>query len=134
MVLPRFVQAAMTGQPIIVHDDGLQERCFAHVSDIVGAVVQLVENSSAHGRVYNIGSNRPHSILELARRVQSIVNPKVEIQHQSYSQAYDNDFEDVRRRVPDLTRIRQAIGFEHTKDIDAIIHDVWNYQRSLSTV
>jgi UDP-glucose 4-epimerase len=124
MVLPRFVGAAASGKPLVVHDDGQQLRCFAHVSDVVGAVVQLVETPSAVGRVYNIGSDVPVSILELAERVVARVNPATEIQFQSYQEAYDDSFEDIRRRVPDLTRIREAIGFQATLDLDAIIDSV----------
>jgi UDP-glucose 4-epimerase len=130
MVLPRFVEAAIAGSPLIVHDDGLQQRCFAHVDDVVKAVVRLMETPSTHGRIYNIGSDQPVTILELANRVRRIVNPTASIQHQSYTDAYDQDFEDIRRRVPDLTRIRQDIQYEPQKDIESIIHDVWKYRLS----
>ena len=126
MVLPRFVQAAMTGRPLIVHDDGQQQRCFAHVHDVVKAIVQLVDTPSSHGRVYNVGSNQPLTMLQLAKLVREIVNPKAAIEFQSYADAYDHDFEDIRRRVPDLTRIRQTINYKPTRDIDVIIRDVWN--------
>ena len=126
MVLPRFVESAMNGKPLVVHDDGLQERCFAHVSDVVGAVLKLMETKSSYGRIYNIGADQPISILEMAKRVVAIVNPAASIQFQSYSQAYDEDFEDIRRRVPDLNRIRQAIGYEPTLFLDDIIRSVWN--------
>ena len=116
MVLPRFVDAAIAGGPLVVHDDGKQVRCFAHVDDVVGAVVKLTETPEAAGRVYNIGSNQPVSILELAQRVIDRVNPKAKIEFQSYSDAYDESFEDIRRRVPDLTRIKNAIGYTATKD------------------
>lgn len=128
MVLPRFVTAARENRPLQVHDDGQQVRCFAHVADVVRGVTKLIETPATHGRVYNIGSNRPVSILELAKRVCAIVNPAASIHHQTYAEAYNKDFEDVRRRVPDLTRIRQAIGFEPTHDIDSIIRDVLRYQ------
>lgn len=121
MVLPRFVEAARGGTPLIVHDDGRQVRCFAHVEDVVGAVIQLVEKESAHGRVFNIGSDQPLSILELAEKVRSRINPAAEIRFQSYAEAYDETFEDIRRRVPDLTRIREAIGFQPRHDLDSII-------------
>ncbi len=126
MVLPRFVEAAMAGKPLVVHDDGLQERCFAHVSDVVGAVMTLMETESSYGHIYNIGADQPISILEMAKRVVAIVNPAATIQFQSYSQAYNEDFEDIRRRVPDLARIRQAIGYAPTLFLDDIIRDVWN--------
>jgi UDP-glucose 4-epimerase len=126
MVLPRFVEAAMAGKALVVHDDGLQERCFAHVSDVVNAVTTLMKTESSYGRIYNIGADQPISILEMAKRVIAIVNPKATIQFQSYSQAYDDDFEDIRRRVPDLTRIREAIGYAPACSLDDIIRDVWS--------
>ena len=124
MVLPRFVDAAIRGDKLIVHDDGAQVRCFAHVDDVVGAVVKLVDRPAAHGRVYNIGSDTPVSILELAERVIARVNPKAEIEFKSYSDAYDESFEDIRRRVPDLNRIAETIGYAATKDLDSIIDSV----------
>lgn len=129
MVLPRFVQAALAGEPLVVHDDGKQVRCFAHVDDVVGAVVTLSEARDTAGRVYNIGSDKPVSILQLAQRVIEKVNPAATIQFQSYREAYDDSFEDIRRRVPDLNRIRSAIGFEAQKTLDDIIDDVANAMR-----
>ncbi len=130
MVLPRFVDAAIAGNPLVVHDDGLQQRCFAHVDDVVNAVVQLMETPSTHGKIYNIGSDQPVTILELANWVRRIVNPDASIQHQSYTDAYDQDFEDIRRRVPDLSRIREDIQYAPQKDIESIIRDVWKYSLS----
>ncbi|NNE00530.1 MAG: SDR family NAD(P)-dependent oxidoreductase [Pirellulaceae bacterium] len=131
MVLPRFVDAALRGGPITVHDDGQQVRCFAHVDDVINAVTTLVDTPDAAGRVYNIGSDVPVSILELAQRVAARVNPDTKIEFQSYADAYDDSFEDIRRRVPDLTRIREAIGYAPTKDLDAIIDAVAEYQKAL---
>ncbi|WP_237607246.1 NAD-dependent epimerase/dehydratase family protein [Roseimaritima sediminicola] len=124
MVLPRFVEAALAGKALTVHDDGHQERCFAHVNDVTGAVIDLVANDDCMGRVFNIGSDQPISILNLAKRVQARVNPSSAIEFQSYADAYDADFEDIRRRVPDLSRIHQAIGYRPTYDLDAIIDAV----------
>jgi UDP-glucose 4-epimerase len=124
MVLPRFVRAALRAEALVVHDDGQQVRCFAHVDDVVGAVINLIDTPAAHGRVYNIGSDTPVSILELAQRVIARVNPKATIEFQSYSDAYDESFEDIRRRVPDLRRIQDTIGYRATKDLDAIIDSV----------
>ncbi len=129
MVLPRFVDAAIQGKSLVVHDDGAQVRCFAHVADVINAVVTLVETPAAAGRVYNIGSDVPVSILELAERVIERVNPEAKVEFQSYADAYDESFEDIRRRVPDLTRIREAIGYAPTKDLDAIIDAVAASQR-----
>lgn len=124
MVLPRFVSAALAGEPLVVHDDGQQQRCFAHVGDVISAVIKLVETPAAQGRIYNIGSDQPISILELAQRVIAITESKSSIEFQSYSEAYDASFEDIRRRVPDLGRIRQTIPFEPKNRLDDIIRDV----------
>lgn len=129
MVLPRFVTAAMNHQPLIVHDDGKQERCFAHVSDVVNAVTTLMNTPESFGRIYNIGSDQPVSILEMAQRVIAVVGSESKIVFQSYADAYDQDFEDIRRRVPDLTRIRDAIGYKPKLGLDEIIADVWRSLR-----
>ena len=102
MVLPRFVDSALAGKPPIVHDDGRQVRCFAHVADVCRMVVALMATPAAVGQVFNIGSDVPVSILELAKRVLAVVDPSLEIEFQSYRDAYSDDFEDVRRRVPDF--------------------------------
>ena len=124
MVLPRFIEAALKNEPLVVHDDGSQVRCFAHVKDVVTAVVKLVETPGAEGNVFNIGSDQPVSILELAQRVVALSGSQSRIEYQSYAQAYDQDFEDIRHRVPDLTRLKQTIGFAPRNDLDAIIRDV----------
>jgi UDP-glucose 4-epimerase len=126
MVLPRLVDAALNGGPLVVHDDGLQERCFAHVGDVVRAVLALMEtgNSAAVGRVFNIGSDRPVSILELARQVIGAVDPSLRIEFISYAAAYGHDFEDCRRRVPDVTRLRETIGGWTCRSLEEIIAEV----------
>lgn len=124
MVLPRFVDAALAGEPLLVHDDGRQVRCFAHVRDVVEALTRLMQTPEALGRVFNIGSDQPVTILELAQRVIALTGSKSRVEFQSYTQAYDKDFEDIRHRVPDLTRLRQTISFVPRNDVDAIIRDV----------
>ena len=124
MVLPRFVEAALEGRPLRVHDDGQQIRCFAHVSDVVRAVVGLVERPESAGEIYNIGSDVPVSILELARRVLDRTGSGSSIEFQSYHDAYDADFEDIRRRIPDLTKLRRALDYVPQFDLDAIIDQV----------
>jgi UDP-glucose 4-epimerase len=130
MVLPRFVEAAMSGGEITVHDDGHQVRCFAHVNDVVDAVMRLVDKTDAAGRVYNIGSNKPISILDLAKKVIGRVNPEATIKFQTYADAYDESFEDIRRRVPCLDRIADTIGWSPTSDLDAIIDAVAEHNRA----
>lgn len=130
MVLPRFVQAALDNRPLVVHDDGKQARCFAHVDDVIEAIVALAETQEAFGRVFNIGSDQDITILDLAKRVIERVGSSSTIEYQSYAQAYDESFEDIRRRVPDLSRIQQTIGFRAKKDLNAIIDSVAQYLRS----
>ncbi|HRX80085.1 MAG TPA: GDP-mannose 4,6-dehydratase [Pirellulaceae bacterium] len=130
MVLPRFVDAALAGKPLIVHDDGKQTRCFAHVDDVVRAVVTLMETDAAVGRVFNIGSDQPISILELAQRVIKLAGSSSTIDFQTYSDAYDEDFEDIRRRVPDLTRLRTTIGHVASHDLDGIVQRVIDAKRT----
>jgi UDP-glucose 4-epimerase len=124
MVLPRFVEAAVTGRPLVVHDDGNQVRCFAHVRDVVRAILELMETDAATAGVYNVGSDQPVSILQLAKTIVAAVDPKVQIIFQSYAEAYDSDFEDVRSRIPDLTRLRRTIRFRPEFDLDTAIRDV----------
>lgn len=131
MVLPRFVDAARRGQPLMVHDDGSQIRCFAHVADVTKAVVTLVETPFAAGKVFNIGSDTPVTILKLAETVRELVNPAAEIRFQSYSDAYDEDFEDIRRRVPDLARIKSTIAYNPTYDLPQIIRDVHESRKNI---
>ncbi len=124
MVLPRFVQAARANQALTVHDDGQQVRCFADVRDVVQAVLALMSTAAASGQVFNIGSDTPIRILELAERVIAVTGSASPIEHQSYAAAYDADFEDIRRRVPDLARLRATIHFNPSRDLDQIIRDV----------
>lgn len=124
MVLPRFVEAALAGNSLVVHDDGQQIRCFAHVEDVLRAVLALMESDAATGQVVNIGSDEPISILGLAELVVALSGNEVAIDFQSYTDAYDEDFEDIRRRVPDLTRLRSLIDDPITYDLEAIVRDV----------
>lgn len=124
MVLPRFVESALAEKPLIVHDDGQQQRCFAHVYDVVDGVIRLMDTEAAVGRVFNIGSDQPVSILDLARKVIQLSESPSVIEYQSYSQAYDDDFEDVRRRVPDLTRLCSTIDWHPSYDLNRIIREL----------
>jgi len=124
MVLPRFVDAALSSQPLHVHDDGKQMRCFAHVQDVVGAVLSLMETDNAIGKIFNIGSDQPVSILDLAEMVKRESGSSSSIEFQSYSEAYDEDFEDIRRRVPDLSRLKNTIEYQPAFDLRRIVQDV----------
>ena len=124
MVLPRFVEAAVAGKPLVVHDDGQQVRCFAHVDDVIRGVLALMETDNALGQVVNIGSDQPVSILGLAELVVELAGSEAEITFQSYMDAYDADFEDIRRRVPDLARLRSLIDDPIKHDLESIVRDV----------
>ncbi len=129
MVLPRFVDAALRGEPVVVHDDGQQVRCFAHVADIVEAVIRLMEAPGALGRVFNIGSDKPVTILELAKRTIAAAGSSSTVQFQTYADAYDRDFEDIRHRVPDLSRLQSTIAYQPKSGLDEIIRDVIAWRR-----
>lgn len=129
MVVPRFVEAALRGGPVIVYDDGSQIRCFAHVAEITQCVTKLMATDAAEGRVFNIGSDQPVSILELAQRVTAKINPSVEIQFVPYAEAYSDDFEDVQRRVPDVSRLHETIGMKPVSSLDSILDDIIAWKR-----
>ncbi len=124
MVLPRFVQQALTGDPITVFGDGKQTRTFTHVRDAVGALMQLVEQPTAVGEIFNIGGDRETSIEELARLVKDLLKSQSPIVHVPYDQAYEEGFEDMQKRVPDISKIRNLIGYEPSYDLEKIILDV----------
>ncbi|MEO1008736.1 MAG: NAD-dependent epimerase/dehydratase family protein [Planctomycetota bacterium] len=112
MVLPRFVAAARAGEPLRVYGDGRQVRCFCDVRDVVRGLVDLVGTPACAGQIFNVGSDRPISIEDLARAVIDELGSPSAIVHVPYDEAYGPGFEDLRRREPDLSRIRGAIGFE----------------------
>ncbi|NOX61694.1 MAG: NAD-dependent epimerase/dehydratase family protein [Chloroflexi bacterium] len=121
MVIPRFVSQALQGEPITVYGDGQQSRCFCDVSDVVRALMGLAEHPQAVGRVFNVGSTEEVSILELAQRVKAITGSDSPIEFIPYDQAYAPGFEDMRRRVPDTTRIRRLLDWEPRVSLDEIL-------------
>lgn len=125
MVLPFFVARALAGEPLVVHGDGLQTRCFCHVADVVAALEALMGHDAACGQVFNIGSTDEISILDLARRVVALTGSASRIDVVPYEQVYGADgFEDMRRRVPCLDKIRAAVGWAPARSLDDIIRDV----------
>jgi UDP-glucose 4-epimerase len=127
MVLPRFVQQALAGDPITVHGDGTQRRCFAHVSDVVEALVRLPGVETAAGSTVNIGSQEEVTICELARRVRRACGSDSKVEHVPLQCAYDATFDDVQRRVPNLGRARKLLGWAPKYSLDEIIADVVQY-------
>ena len=130
MVVPRLVKQALAGRPITVYGDGSQTRCFASVYDVVDGVVRLAECPQAEGGIFNIGSDREVTIRELAERVKEVSGSASAIEYVPYEQAYGKGFEDMARRVPDLTRVRATIGYEPQVDLDGIIASVVDYLRA----
>ena len=133
MVVPRFVQAALRDEPIIIHGDGKQTRCFCHVTDVVRALVAMPSQARAVGQIYNIGSTEEVSILELARRVKQMTESRSELRLIPYDQAYSKGFEDMRRRVPSIDKMYQLMGWRPTRSLDEILRLTIEFQRELYT-
>jgi nucleoside-diphosphate-sugar epimerase len=128
MVIPTFVKQALAGRPITVYGDGSQTRCFGYVGDVVTALVKLMDHPDSIGQVFNIGSDDEISILELARRIKALTKSSSEIVFVPYDKAYEEGFEDMPRRIPDTTRVKDLVGFRHEKDLDGILRSVIEYQ------
>jgi UDP-glucose 4-epimerase len=124
MVIPRFVRQALRGEPLVVYDDGLQERCFAHVSEVVECIAALMETPAAAGQVFNIGGDEPISMRRLAEEVVARTGSASKIVFQPYLEAYGHRFEDVRRRVPDVSRLERTVGRKPSMKLGAILDDI----------
>jgi UDP-glucose 4-epimerase len=124
MVLPTFVRQALAGEPITVFGDGTQSRSFTYVGDVVDALVKLAQEPRAIGHVFNIGNTEEITMTALAERVRALTGSRSAIRYIPYDEAYEAGFEDMPRRVPDIAKIRQLIGFEPTVPLDEIIHRV----------
>jgi UDP-glucose 4-epimerase len=127
MVIPNFVKQALAGRAITVYGDGQQTRCFGYVGDVVGALIKLMDQQEAVGQVFNIGSNEEVSILELAQRVKELTNSSSEITFVPYDEAYEEGFEDMPRRVPDISKIGALVGFRPEMKLDGILQTVIKY-------
>ncbi|MGB9178914.1 MAG: GDP-mannose 4,6-dehydratase [Pyrinomonadaceae bacterium] len=128
MVIPTFVKQALAGRPITVYGDGKQTRCFGYVGDIVGALVKLMDHENSVGQVFNIGSNEEVTILQLAERVKELTNSDSEIVFVPYDEAYEEGFEDMPRRVPDISKVNALVGFRPEMSLEGILQSVINYQ------
>ncbi len=131
MVVPRFVQQALVGEPITVFGDGKQTRTFTHVQDAVWAVVKLMKHPGAVGEIFNIGGRGEISIDGLAHCVKEVLHSSSPIVHIPYEDAYEEGFEDMRKRVPDIRKIEDLIGYDPKYDLHDIILDVAEYQRGI---
>lgn len=124
MVIPRFIKQALLNHPITVYGDGEQSRCFCDVSDVVRGVLALVEEPAAEGEVFNIGSDEETTIAGLAERVKALTGCTSAIEYVPYEKAYEEGFEDMRRRVPDLTKIGEAVGYTPEVSLQQILERV----------
>jgi UDP-glucose 4-epimerase len=124
MVVPTFVRQALAGEPLTVHGDGSQTRCFADVTEVVEAIIAVANQPKARGRVVNLGTNNEISIRELALRVKGLTNSPSELVYVPHDVAYEHGFDEIKRRIPDITLARQLVGFDPKAGIDAILHGV----------
>jgi UDP-glucose 4-epimerase len=124
MVVPRFVSAALKNEPLSVYGSGDQIRCFCHVDDAVRALLLVMDSDKAIGEVFNVGNNQQISILELAKKVIEITGSTSAIEKISYDKAYPAGFEDMQRRVPDISKIKQVLGWVPAINLDQIIKDI----------
>ena len=128
MVIPNLVKQALLGHPLTVYGDGTQSRCFTYVSDVVGVLLKLADHEGAVGQVLNVGNDREEvTISDLARRVKERTRSRSEIVKVPYDQAYEEGFEDMPRRVPDLSRLRALTGYEPRVHLDEILDRVIEY-------
>jgi UDP-glucose 4-epimerase len=123
MVIPRLVRQALAGEPLTVYGDGQQSRCFCHVADVVRALVGLLDRDEAVGEVFNIGSSEEVTIRELAERVIERSESSSTVALVPYADAYAEGFEDMRRRVPDTTKIREFMDWQPRRSLDDILGD-----------
>ena len=124
MVVPRFVHAAIRNEPITIYGDGTQSRVFCHVADAVQAIATIAAADSTIGDVYNVGGTGEVTIKQLADQVLAVTGSQSPITYTPYSEAYPAGFEDIQRRVPDISKIKSAINWAPTKDLQQIISDI----------
>ena len=124
MVIPRFVQAALRNEALTIYGDGMQSRVFCHVDDTIQAMVTMAATNATIGDVFNVGGTGEVTIKQLAEQVLAITGSKSPITYTAYSDAYPAGFEDIQRRVPDISKVKSAIGWSPTKDLAQIISDI----------
>ena len=130
MVIPTFIKQALLGHPITVFGDGEQSRCFCHVRDVISVLIRLSEHPDVAGQIYNVGSDEEITMNRLAGLVKNLTGSASFIHHVPYNEAYEEGFEDMRRRIPDTSRIQRLLGFGPVHKIEDILKDVIEYQRN----
>ncbi|MBU0759634.1 MAG: GDP-mannose 4,6-dehydratase, partial [Candidatus Omnitrophica bacterium] len=129
MVIPRFVTQALEDRDVTIYGTGKQSRCFLHVKDVVNTLIKLMNTESVLGKVFNIGSQEEITMEDLAKKIIEITKSKSKLVYIPYDKAYEEGFEDMERRVPDTTRVKDAVGFKSTVDLEGIIKSVVEYYK-----
>jgi UDP-glucose 4-epimerase len=124
MVIPKFIRSALNQEPVVIYGDGTQSRVFCHVLDVVQAILALADKALPQGEVYNIGGLEEYSINELARIIIEKTKSKSQIVHKSYNEAFPFGYEDMQRRVPAITKIKNVTGWSPKKNLNSIIEDI----------
>jgi UDP-glucose 4-epimerase len=130
MVLPRFVKSAISNQPLTVYSDGTQSRTFCSVTDVVDALVLLMDSKESTGQAFNIGSTNEITIIELAQKVIKLTNSTSEIIYKKHSEVFGDHFEEPQRRVPDISKIKKVVGWQPKQSLDEVIIEIAEYLRS----
>lgn len=131
MVVPNFVRQALRNQPITVFGDGTQSRCFTYVMDLIEALIGLQDRPDAVGEIFNVGSTESISILDLAKKVKKMTASESEIIFVPYDQAYEEGFEDMQQRKPDITKIKKRIGFSPATNLEESLSNIIAYEKTL---
>jgi UDP-glucose 4-epimerase len=132
MVIPRFVRAALLDKPVVVYGDGTQTRCFTYVGDAVKAVTALMETEKSIGEIFNVGSTQEIQIRELAQKIIKLTGSSSKIEYISYEEAYGKSFEDMKRRLPDISKIQNLIEWQPEVDMDELLQKVIAYEETVN--
>jgi UDP-glucose 4-epimerase len=127
MVVPKFVKSALLGQPLVIYGDGKQSRCFADVADVIDAFTKLMNDPKCEGEIFNVGNNEEITIVELAEKIKSMTKSKSKIEFMTYEDAFEEGFEDMRRRMPDLSKLEKFIGYKPKYNLNTIIKRIIDY-------
>ena len=127
MVIPKFVKAALLDQPLVIHGTGKQSRCFTDVDDVSDALIKLMATPKCEGNIFNVGSTESISIEELAHKIKTAAKSKSKIEYMAYADVFEEGFEDMMKRMPDITKIEKAIGYKRKYNLDQIIERVITY-------
>jgi UDP-glucose 4-epimerase len=127
MVVPKFVKSALLGQPLVIYGDGKQSRCFADVADVTDAFTKLMNDPKCEGEIFNVGNNEEISIVELAEKIKAMTKSKSKIEFMAYEDAFEEGFEDMRKRMPDLSKLEKFIGYKAKYNLDTIIKRIIDF-------